>query len=119
MTAVEESETIRVLFVCSRNRWRSPTAEAIYSRRPSILARSRGTGRVARQPVKTEDLQWADLVFAMEAKHKQRLLAEFPRDTRTKDIHVLDIPDFYRFMDPELVDEILAAVDPILPRRLG
>ena len=39
----------------------------------------------------------------MEKKHRDRLLAKFPALTRYKTIHVLDIPDEYKFMDPELV----------------
>ncbi|MDG2131693.1 MAG: hypothetical protein P8K08_27105 [Fuerstiella sp.] len=50
----------------------------------------------------------------METKHKQRLMAEYPGEMRFKELHVLDIPDNYRFMDPELIDEIVAAVDAIL-----
>lgn len=52
----------------------------------------------------------------MEDKHKQRLQSEYPSEVRYKELHVLDIPDNYQFMDPELIIEITESVDPILAR---
>lgn len=111
-----KNETVNLLFVCSRNQWRSPTAECIYSKRPFVNVRSRGTSRSARRTVTAEDLKWADIVFVMEDKHKQRLQSEYPSEVRYKELHVLDIPDNYQFMDPELIIEITESVDPILAR---
>ena len=96
------------------NRWRSPTAEKIYADKPLVLTRSCGTSKKARKTVRSDDLHWADIVLVMEQKHKQRLLAEYPSEMRCKEIHVLDIPDDYQFMDPKLIAEITAAVDSIL-----
>lgn len=50
------------------------------------------------------DIRWADVIFVMERKHLNRLQAEFSRLLEHKRLHVLDIPDDYHFMDPELVD---------------
>ena len=107
-------ESVNLLFVCSMNQWRSPTAEKIYSDKPLVRARSCGTNKKARKRVTPDDLKWADIVLVMEQKHKQRLVAGYPGEMRFKELHVLDIPDDYKFMDPELIDEIFAAVDPIL-----
>ena len=96
------------------NRWRSPTAEKIYADKPLVLTRSCGTSKKARKTVTSDDLQWADIVLAMEQKHKQQLLAQYPTEMQFKEVHVLNIPDDYQFMDPELVSEITAAVDSIL-----
>ena len=93
---------MHVLFLCSRNQWRSPTGEAVF-RRLGIDARSAGTSAKARHAVTAADVTWADVIYAMEPKHKRRLRAMFPRATQYKRIVVLDIPDEYRFMDPELV----------------
>lgn len=93
-----------LLFVCSRNQWRSPTAEAIWRRRPGFAARSAGTSPNARKPISPVDIRWADVIFVMERKHLNRLQAEFSRLLEHKRLHVLDIPDDYHFMDPELVD---------------
>ena len=97
-------ERLNVLFVCSRNQWRSPTAEQVWRRHPHVQARSAGTSASARRVVSVADIAWADVVLVMEDKHKSRLLAEHGQALRHKPLHVLDIPDDYRYMDPELVD---------------
>ena len=94
---------INVLFICSRNQWRSPTAEAVWRKRPGVSVRSAGTSPSARRTVSAQDIRWADVIFVMEHKHKSRLVAEFARLLGHTPIHVLDIPDEYKFMDPELV----------------
>jgi len=109
-------ESIIILFICSMNQWRSPTAEAIYADKPLVVARSAGISSKARNTVKPADLKWADVVFVMEDKHQQRLLAQYPGEMKFKELHVLDIPDNFKFMDSELVEEIRSVVDPILDR---
>ena len=98
-----DSERLRVLFVCSRNQWRSPTGEQVWRRHPRVDARSGGTSAGARHVVSADDLAWADVVLVMEDKHKSRLLAEHRQLMTHKRLHVLDIPDEYRYMDAELV----------------
>lgn len=114
-----DRESLKILFVCSMNQWRSPTAEKVYADKPLVLTRSCGTNKKARKAVNRDDLKWADIVLVMEQKHKQRLMAEYPGEMRFKELHVLDIPDNYKFMDPELVEEITAAVEPILTQTAG
>ena len=114
-----DHESVKILFVCSMNQWRSPTGEKIYADKPLVHARSCGTNANARKKVTPDDLKWADIVLVMEEKHKQRLMAEYPGEMRFKEMHVLDIPDNYKFMDPALIDEIVAAVDPILTQSAG
>ncbi len=96
------------------NKWRSPTGEAIFRRRDGVSARSAGTSRKARRQVTVKDIRWADVIFAMEEKHLSRLRADFRGEVRHKAIHVLDIPDDYQFMDPELIDLISDAVKPMI-----
>lgn len=105
---------LNVLFICSRNQWRSPTAEQVFRRHPALAVRSAGTSVSARRQVSQADIAWADVVLVMESKHKSRLLAEHARALTGKPLHVLDIPDDYRFMDPELVDLLQTAVPPLL-----
>lgn len=112
----ERDRPIRVLFVCSRNQWRSPTAEALFRKHPHAVARSAGTSPNAVHHVNAQDLMWADVIFVMETKHKQRLLAEFPDVTRHKELHVLDIPDDYQRDDPELVRLLEESLAPFLAR---
>lgn len=105
---------INVLIVCSKNRWRSPTGEKVFSKHEMISARSRGTSSDARQKIKSGDIKWADVIVVMEQKHKQRISAEFPGETKYKDIHVLDIPDEYKYMDQELVEIFQDCVPPLI-----
>ncbi|MGC4065104.1 MAG: hypothetical protein QM784_10755 [Polyangiaceae bacterium] len=108
------SEKRNVLFVCSRNQWRSPTAEAVWRRHPMLSVRSAGTSRSARRKITVEDLRWADVVFVMEDKHRAKLIADFSTSVAHKPIHVLDIPDEYQFMDPELVEQLRDTVARLL-----
>lgn len=97
------SNPLHVLFICSRNQWRSPTGEALFRRSPGLAVRSAGTSSKARRTVSIADIHWADLILVMEEKHSSRLRADFRPLLRFKELHVLDIPDEFHFMDPELV----------------
>jgi predicted protein tyrosine phosphatase len=112
--AFVEDERLNVLFICSRNQWRSPTAEKVWRHHPLLAVRSAGTSPNARHHVSEQDLRWAETIFVMEEKHKSRLVAEYGRIVQNKPIHVLDIPDEYKYMDPELVEELERAVSVIL-----
>jgi predicted protein tyrosine phosphatase len=104
------ANTTNVLFVCSRNKWRSPTAETIWQKHPQVNARSAGTSAKARRTVSADDISWADIIFVMEQKHKNRLKAEYSRFLMHKSIHVLEIPDEYQYMDPDLVQILKESV---------
>ena len=104
------SPPIHFLFVCSRNRWRSPTAEKICAGRQDCEARSAGTEPSARVRVNAGHLGWADVVFCMERRHVGRLREMFPDSIQGKRIVCLDIPDDYGFMNPELVDLLTGAL---------
>lgn len=103
-----------LLFICSRNQWRSPTAEEIWRKHSGFNARSAGTSPKAKKTVSSADIRWADIIFVMEKKHKNRLLATFTRMLEHKLIHVLDIPDEYQFMDRDLIEELEARVTPLI-----
>lgn len=113
-TLMTESEPVRLLFICSFNKWRSPTGERVFADRPGVETRSAGTARSARRRVSLNDLKWADLIFVMEEKHKERLRADFRQDVRHKEIHVLDIPDDYQLMEPDLIELLEQKVTPYL-----
>ena len=99
---------IKLLFVCSRNQWRSPTAEAPFKNHPRYDARSAGTAERARIKVTACHLGWADLIFCMERKHADRLREQSPEDLADKPLVTLRIPDDFTFMDPELVELLKA-----------
>ena len=74
---------------------------------------STGSAGAVKQPAEKQR-QRADVIFAMEDKHRQQLQSRFPREMAYADIHVLDIPDEYQFMDPELVQCIEDTVGELL-----
>lgn len=90
-----------LLFICSKNQWRSPTAEALFVNHPDHIARSAGTSEQARVRVSQKLVDWADLIFVMERRHRAILQERFT--LLEKQIEVLDIPDVYAFGDEELV----------------
>lgn len=103
-----------LLFVCSRNKWRSPTAEEVWKNKLGYTARSAGTSPSAKRTVGLADIRWADIIFVMEKKHKNRLIAQFTGALHHKSIYLLDIPDEYKFMDQELIEELEEKVSNIL-----
>jgi len=105
---------VKVLFLCSRNRWRSLTAEKVFDGVNGIHARSAGTEPNARIRVTAGHLSWADLIFVMEKKHLRRLQEKFPEAIGDKKIVCLHIADDYELMQPELVDLLEAGVTPHL-----
>lgn len=103
---------LRILFLCSRNQWRSPTAEAIYQNDPRVEVCSAGVSHSARRRVTEKLLRWADLVLVMEHTHKRRVGEAFPDLVHELQIGVLDIPDDYPAMDAELVMLLRERVEP-------
>ena len=97
---------MNILFVCSRNKWRSATAETIYKNHPEHQVRSAGSEPSARIKLNSKYIIWADLIFVMEKKHKQRMAEKFSEEITDKEIVILDIPDDYQYMDKELIEEL-------------
>jgi len=105
---------MNVLFVCSQNRWRSPTAENICSVYPGIQTRSAGTSPKARIKISRADLNWADLIFVMETKHLDYLKRSFADLMKKKTVRVLHIPDKYQYMDERLIQLLEAKLQKYL-----
>lgn len=103
----------RVLFVCSQNKLRSPTAEQVFSTWPGIEVDSAGTNHDAENPLTCELVEWAQVIFVMEKTHRAKLSKRFKRHLKARVI-CLDIPDDYAFMDPALVALLNAKVAPHL-----
>jgi predicted protein tyrosine phosphatase len=93
----------RVLFVCTQNRLRSPTAEQVFANRPGFEVASAGLDPSADTPVSPELLQWADVIFVMERTHRNKLSKLFRAHLKNKRIVCLEIPDEFAYMDPVLV----------------
>ena len=107
---------MKLLFICSANALRSPTAEAVFSRYNGIEAASAGIHADAETPVSADLVEWADVVVAMEQHHAQFLQKHFGYLLRRKRVAVLGIPDRYEYMDPELIQILKDRVEPQLPR---
>ena len=101
---------MKLLFVCSQNRLRSPTAEAVFSAYSGVEAISAGTNNDAPTPVSADLIEWADVILCMEKVHRNKLTSKFKAEFKTKRLVVLDIPDNYDYMDPELVRILKAKV---------
>jgi len=105
---------MKILFVCSRNKWRSRTAETIFKGLRDHEVRSAGTSTDARIKVNEKFVNWADIVFVMEKRHRQLLKQKFSQSLDGKQVIVLDIEDNYQYMDEALIDILRTSVNPYL-----
>jgi predicted protein tyrosine phosphatase len=101
---------LRILFVCAMNKQRSVTAEQLYRNDARLEVRSGGVRSEAKRRVSEEDLRWADIVFVMENEHKRWLSMRF-EELDLPPIDVLDIPDEYEYMDPQLQEILRLTLD--------
>jgi len=97
-----------LIFICSKNQWRSPTAEMLFKEHPVHQARSAGTSDRARIKVNQKLIDWADVIFVMERKHKELLKQRFVFPG--KELIVMDIEDNYRFGDIALIEILKTAL---------
>ena len=97
-------DRLKLLFVCSKNKWRSKTAETIFKDNPKLLVKSAGTSSKAQKRITRDLIEWADEIYVMERKHKEIIEMKFGR-MKTK-IHILNIPDVYQYMDEDLIEEL-------------
>ena len=100
---MSRGQPLRALFVCSRNRLRSPTAEQVFSGVEGVETASAGLAPDADNPMTAELAEWADVIFVMEKVHRTRLQRRFGRHLKRARVVCLDIADDYGFMDEALV----------------
>jgi predicted protein tyrosine phosphatase len=93
-----------VLFVCSQNKLRSPTAEQVFANWPGVETASAGTNNDAENPLSSELVEWADIIFVMERTHRTKLQTRYRAAMKKARLICLDIPDDYEFMEPALVE---------------
>ncbi len=101
---------MNLLFLCSENRLRSPTAEAVFSKYPGVNAIGAGTNTDAETTVSGDLIEWADVVFVMEKSHQNKLAKKYKVLLKGKRLVCLDIPDVYDRMQPELIKLLEARV---------
>lgn len=106
------SQALKLLFVCSQNRLRSLTAEHMYQGFSEYAVKSAGTSPKARVRVTEGHIGWADIIFVMEKRHAQLLKERFAETLNGKRIVCLRIPDVYRYMEPALIEELKASLNP-------
>jgi predicted protein tyrosine phosphatase len=94
----------QLLFICSRNQWRSPTAAALFADSDRYVAKSAGTSDSARIKITPGLINWADRLFVMEKRHVAIIKRNYPDLITDKSIVVLHISDDYQYMDSELVE---------------
>jgi predicted protein tyrosine phosphatase len=104
----------KVLFVCTANLQRSPTAENLFQGWEGVWeAKSAGIMPDPRGNLLTQELvDWADLIIVMEPGHSEFITSYF--HVNPDKIRVLNIADKYFRDDPELVSELRRKVPPIL-----
>ena len=106
----------RLLFLCSQNKLRSPTAEAIFSDTAGVEVDSAGLNNDAIIPLSVEQLDWADVVIVMEKAHRNRLNRKFKDHLKGKRIAVLSIPDDYDYIDEDLIRLLRVRCQPYMPQ---
>lgn len=105
-----------VLFVCTVNLQRSPTAEKMFqgwddlweARSAGIMPDKNG------KPLTQRLVDWADIILVMEHLQGLYIRARFRRSAGK--IHVLGIADRYYRDDPELKRELQKKVPPVLEK---
>ncbi len=93
----------KILFICSQNKLRSPTAETVFLNYEGWVVRSAGLNNNAEVPLGIEDVLWAEYIFVMEQSHKRKLEKRFREYLKDQHIICLGIPDKYKYMDEELI----------------
>ena len=93
-----------ILFVCTRNRLRSPTAEQVFASYSGVEVGSAGTLYGCPNPLTHELVEWSDLIVVMGRAQRAEIQRRFRRSLKATRIVCLDVPDVYAFMDPALVD---------------
>lgn len=100
----------KILFLCSKNKLRSPTAEALFCEVEGWDVYSAGISNDAEVHVALEDIEWADYIFVMENAHKKKLSKKFGNAINGQPVISLGIPDDYEYMDQTLIDILKSKV---------
>lgn len=108
-----------ILFICSQNKLRSPTAEQLYADTPGLEVASAGLNNDAIVPVTPELLEWADRIFVMEGVLRKRLNTKFKAHLQGKRITCLNIPDNFEFMEDKLLAILEQKLVPMIGKPTG
>tara|TARA_S200000501_G_scaffold345766_1_gene358676 strand:+ start:1259 stop:1564 length:306 start_codon:yes stop_codon:yes gene_type:complete len=100
---------MKLLFVCTANKHRSPTAQLMFRDHYGYEALSAGLSPDSQQVVDQELVDWADKVFCFEDRQKKKLKKRF--GVRAVN---LAVPDEYDFNDADLVEVLRQKVPQFL-----
>ena len=75
---------MNLLFICGKNRRRSPTAEAVFAAYVGVHTESAGVDRDSDVRVGVDAIEWADVILVMEKGHRRKLGDEFQRVLKDK-----------------------------------
>jgi len=101
---------MKLLFICNQNENRSKTAENLFKDK----FETKSAGLYNKKPVSIWDISWADTVIVMEEGQREEIAKRFPKEYMKKRILNLDIPDIFRFNQPELVNMLKAKVPKLI-----
>ncbi len=104
----------RVLFVCTHNQVRSPTAEQIYRGRPDLEVRSAGIAEHATVPLTQELFDWADQVFVFSKRQRRIIQARYGASYAGKVVVCLRMADRFEYKSPELIVKLTGKLSPYL-----
>jgi len=110
---------LKVLFVCTANKLRSPTAEDVFRDYPGIEAMSAGTDANAPTPLTKELVASVDLIIVMENYHREHIRKKFKQRPSDSRIITLNIPDEFERGDPELIELLKSKVTHRLDKMTG
>ena len=101
---------MKVLFICNQNENRSKTAEEVFSSQ----FETKSAGLYNNDPVNEQQLNWADIIVAMEESQRKELASRFPKQYLKKRVLSLNIPDIYHYNQPELIEELKARMNELV-----
>lgn len=101
----------KVLFVCSAGILRSATGARIYASRYNT--RAAGSEEYALIHVSSDLLLWADVVVFVNEENYLSVQRRFDLDTFDAEVIILQIPDHFDHMQPELVLEFHNQFEPV------
>ena len=108
---------MRVLFVCTSNRLRSPTAEMLFTGWPGLEVSSAGLDAAATRVVDEGVIAAADVIFVMERHHRDKIRKRFRAVLGQRPVYVLGIRDVYERDQPELIALLKERVPALLHRE--
>lgn len=98
---------MNLLFICNQNQHRSKTAEELFKSR----FKTKSAGLYNSKPVTQKEVSWADTIIVMEDFQRDEIVKRFPNESLKKRLLSFDVPDIYRYNQPELIKLLNSRMD--------